>query len=67
MSSNFVSLSVVMVGAEAADADSGSSGVGGGVVAIVYPIHPDMTRIKATARKAVICNVISGQSYTNQA
>jgi len=61
-----VSLSVVLVGAEATGLGSGSSGAGGGVVAIVYPIHAAIARIKATARKAVICSVISGQPYTNQ-
>lgn len=49
-----VLLSVVPMGAWPVDAGSGSSGAGGGVVAIVYPIHAAMTRTKATARKAVI-------------
>ncbi len=57
---------VVLVGSDAADVAAGSSGAGGGVVAIVYPIHAAMTRTKATARKAVICSVINGQAYSNQ-
>jgi hypothetical protein len=34
---------------------SGSSGSGGGVVAMVHPIQAAMTRTAATATKAVIC------------
>ena len=68
MSGAFVSVSVVvLVGSDAADVGVGSSGAGGGVVAIVYPIHAAMTRARATARNAVICSVINGQAYTNQA
>lgn len=53
----------MFVGVDAPEVGVGSRGV----VAIVYPIHAAMARIKATARKAVICRVINGQSYTNQA
>ncbi len=56
----------VFAGSGVADICVGSSGSGGGVVAIVYPIHAAMTRARATARKAVICSVIKGQAYTNQ-
>ena len=34
---------------------SGSSGAGGGVVAIVHPIHAAMPSTPATATNAVIC------------
>ena len=37
------------------DIGSGSSGAGGGVVAILHPIQASMTRTAATAKKAVIC------------
>ena len=57
---------MVLVGSYGAAVGVGSSGAGGGVVAIVYPIHAAMPRAKATARKAVICSVINGQPYTNQ-
>ncbi len=34
-----------------------SSGSGGGVVAIVYPIHAIIARIIAIAKNAVICKI----------
>lgn len=62
----FVSEAAVSTGWDEGDVGSRSKG-GGGVVAVVYPIHAAITKIPATARKAVACRVIRGQPYTNQA
>ena len=40
---------------------SGSSGAGGGVVSIVHPIHPDMTRTRRTNSRTGMPTAISCQ------
>ena len=42
-------------------AGSGSSGVGGGVVSIVHPIHPDITRTRRTNNRTGMPTAISCQ------
>ncbi len=41
-------------------------GSGGGVVAIVYPIHARIPRRTATAMKAVISSMMVGQKYISE-
>jgi len=54
----YACFSAVVLGS--GDVGLGSSGVGGGVVAIVHPIHANITSTAATAKNAVICKTISG-------
>lgn len=42
-------------------AGSGSSGAGGGVVSIVHPIHPDITRTSRTNNRTGMPTAISCQ------
>jgi len=42
-------------------AGSGSSGAGGGVVSIVHPIHPDITRTRRTNSRTGMPTAISCQ------